>query len=308
MRPRISRRRRGNDFFRNTETVLKTAIEEKCDLIIHGGDLFFRSRIPAPIIDRVYDLLFRYAENGIPIIIVPGNHERSVLPQSVLLGHPNLHIFSEPASFSFFIKGTKITISGFPNIRKGARYGFSKLRNSFTVDDSDLNILLMHQAVDGCRIAGYTFRNDPDTIDINSIPKDFQLVLCGHIHRRQILNHNKQIIIYSGSVERTSFQEKDEPKGYYIISYEKIRNFPEIRFNELPSRPMIDCNVDGIIGESNWEKLMRSKLRSFPDDAIIRLKCKRKLSAQEKQKLSASYLRELLPDTMNYTVSSSIFR
>jgi DNA repair exonuclease SbcCD nuclease subunit len=60
LKPRLNIRRRGDDFFRNTENILKQAVAQKADLIIHGGDLFFRSKIPAPIIDRVYELLFRY--------------------------------------------------------------------------------------------------------------------------------------------------------------------------------------------------------------------------------------------------------
>ena len=54
MRPRVNKRRRGEDFFKNFNTVLSYAKNNKVDLIIHGGDLFFRSKVPDSIIDRVY--------------------------------------------------------------------------------------------------------------------------------------------------------------------------------------------------------------------------------------------------------------
>ena len=310
LRPRLNIRRRGEDFFRNTENILKQAVAENADLIIHGGDLFFRSKIPAPIIDRVYELLFRYAEFGIPIIIVPGNHERSVLPQSILLHHPNLYVFSEPNTFTLQIKGQTVNISGFPNIRHNSRNLFPEVQKQFIPQKDCLNLLLMHQAIDGCRVVGYTFRDKPDVIAAKDIDQDFQLVLSGHIHRRQIIKNGQQIIIYPGSVERTSFQEMLEPKGFYIIEYSERVPFilPKIRFCELPSRPMIDLYIDGWISDVDWEAKLRIILGKLPQDAIVRLKSRIMLSDGLKTRLKAETLRSIFPEEMNYTISRSVYR
>ena len=45
-RPRIKRRRRGHDFFANFERALEPALEGKVDLVVHGGDVLYRSRVP----------------------------------------------------------------------------------------------------------------------------------------------------------------------------------------------------------------------------------------------------------------------
>ena len=93
VKPRIKRRRRGPDFFANFRQVLEYARQTRPDIVLHGGDLFFRSKIPPKIIDLVYGDLFDFAGEGIPLLIVPGNHERSILPASLFLNHPNIHIF-----------------------------------------------------------------------------------------------------------------------------------------------------------------------------------------------------------------------
>ncbi|MEN8098660.1 MAG: metallophosphoesterase, partial [Chloroflexota bacterium] len=46
IKPKIVRRRRGPDFFRNYHRALQAGIEGEVDLVIHGGDMFFRSRVP----------------------------------------------------------------------------------------------------------------------------------------------------------------------------------------------------------------------------------------------------------------------
>ena len=99
IRPRTARERRGFSFFKNYETVLDYAVSEKIDLVIHGGDLFFRSKIPPLIVSKVYSTLLDFAKNNIPILLVPGNHERSAFPESIFLNHPNIHIFDEPKTF-----------------------------------------------------------------------------------------------------------------------------------------------------------------------------------------------------------------
>lgn len=51
----------GFDFFRNFEIVLNYAVSEKIDLVIHGGNLFFRNKIPPLIVSKVYSSLLNFA-------------------------------------------------------------------------------------------------------------------------------------------------------------------------------------------------------------------------------------------------------
>ena len=146
--PKVDRRRRGEDFFDNYKKVLDYAVESDADIVLHGGDFFFRSKVPAPIVDRAYDILYDFAKNGIPFVIVPGNHERSVLPTSILMNHKNIHIFDEPSTFFFEMKNAIIGITGFPNIRNGIKPQFEHIFKKATNGNPevDINLLLMHQA------------------------------------------------------------------------------------------------------------------------------------------------------------------
>ena len=99
IRPRSERIRRGEDLFQNFEYVLHEAKKRSVDFVVHGGDLFFRTKVHPVVVDRVYQILLDFAHSGIPIIIVPGNHESSRLPASLLLQHHNIYIFKKPEVF-----------------------------------------------------------------------------------------------------------------------------------------------------------------------------------------------------------------
>ena len=92
-RPRIQRRRRGPEFFANFERALQPAMNRRVDCVVHGGDLLYRSKVPAKLVAMALEPLKKVADLGIPIYLVPGNHERSVLPHRHLADHPLIHIF-----------------------------------------------------------------------------------------------------------------------------------------------------------------------------------------------------------------------
>jgi exonuclease SbcD len=80
-RPRIERRRRGPDFFRNFKRALEPAHRGEVDAVIHGGDLLYRSKVPDRLVDMALDPLKEVADRGVEVFLVPGNHERARIPR-----------------------------------------------------------------------------------------------------------------------------------------------------------------------------------------------------------------------------------
>ena len=309
IKPRIKRRRRGDDFFNNFKTVLNYAVDNKADLVLHGGDFFFRAKLPSKIVDISYGILTEFAEHKIPFVIVPGNHERSKMPVSIFLENPYLHIFNEPKSFNFEIKGSKLSVSGFPCERKEIRDKFSDLIKSSNPDlTADIKLLLVHQTFEGSQVINYTFRYGKDIIRFDSVPETFDAILSGHIHRSQILVkrfQNKRVpVIYPGSIERTSFQERTEEKGFYEIIYTKRDNgewkMKELNFKILPTRPMIDIELSRQMNEEELTKFLISEIDKIDENSIVRLKVKNENLIPL---LKSEFLREIFPETMNYELS-----
>ena len=312
-RPRVQRRRRGFDFFDNYERALQPALEREVDLVVHGGDVFFRSRVPPALVEMAMAPLIRVAEGGVPIYIVPGNHERSRIPLHLWTTHPNIHIFDRPRTFLCVVGDTSIALSGFPFARR-VRDVFHELveQTGHREIKADLCILCMHQVVEGAQVGtiDYTFRSGPDIIRGKDIQGAFAVILAGHIHRGQILTHDLQKqslaapVVYPGSIDRTSFAERNEEKGYVIVQFEQMGNPYEIKFVSLPTRPMVMIELEDVNRSTgDVEGWLQERLSELDPEAIVQIKPLGSVSDELLQILNASNLRSLAPPSMNISLA-----
>jgi DNA repair exonuclease SbcCD nuclease subunit len=316
-RPRVARRRRGPEFFAGLEQALAPALRCEVDLVVHGGDLFFRSRVSPALVERAFAPLEAVAERGVPVCIVPGNHERSRIPGPPLVHHPGIHVFDRPRTFVFEVRGLRVALSGFPFVRHGLRGGFRALVEGTRGRGApaDVRLLCLHQCVEGATVGpqGYVFRAGDDVIPGPELPGDFVAVLAGHIHRHQVLTRDlrgrelRAPVLYAGSTERTSFAERDETKGYLLVDVEADGSgrglLGAVEFRELPTRPMVqlDLGIDRVDG-SFLARTLPDLLHAQPPDAIVRLKIHGRPRGDGPAGLRAAAVRSVIPPTMNVSV------
>ena len=313
-RPRIERRRRGPEFFANFKRALQTALDRRVDCVVHGGDLLFRSRVPGRLVRMAFEPLKRVADSGTPVYLVPGNHERSAIPHRRFGEHPHIHIFDRPRTFRLHKDNFTLALAGFPFVRRGIRHIFSNLvtQTGYHRPAADIHFLCIHQAVEGARVgpAGYTFRHASDVVDASEIPGDFSAVLAGHIHRFQVLSSDLKAralpvpVFYPGSIDRTSFAERNEKKGYLMIEFELDAStgsrLKQWRFHKLPVRPMIQLNLHASrMKNAELRSWIETRLAVLPEDSIVKLKIHGRVSEEAMEILNAAALRKLALPTMN---------
>ncbi len=296
-RPRVHRRRRGEDFFRCWELALAPALRGEVDAVVHGGDLFYRSRISTGLAEDGYRLLHLVANRGIPVLIVPGNHERSALPFPLLIRHPRIHVFDRPRTFVVHARAMTVAFSGFPCERDDVRRRFPAQveATGWRGALADARLLCIHQAVEGAAVGHpeFVFRDGRDVIRTRDIPDGFAAVLCGHIHRHQVLLVGSAgRVIYPGSIERTSFAERHETKGYVIIDLPADGTGIVQKFVPLPARPMADVTIGA--GCRHPREAIEDELARLPRDAVVRVCC-----AEPDPALTSAWLRSIAPPTMN---------
>jgi DNA repair exonuclease SbcCD nuclease subunit len=314
VKPRINRRRRGSDFFKNYDLALQSAFFRKVDLVIHSGDLFYRSKIPDLLISMAFDPLIKIADSGIPVILVPGNHERSFIKQSMFEIHHNINIFNELKSFIFNINNCDIQISGFPCVRNNIRSEFKEIIGKINLvfnNKPHIHLLCMHQAIEGAQVGNqnYTFRNNHDTIKANEIPYGYAAILSGHIHRRQTLSFGldgrelKSYVYYPGSIERTSFAEMNENKGFLILDCipnvlgGEVINY---EFVELPCRPMEVLNIQAdYLSKTDLINQIVQKSSNLDANCVVRIKIFNTKKNDMVEFPNLEEIRKVLPDTIN---------
>jgi len=251
LRPRVARRRRGQDFWANYTRALEPARRGEVDLVVHGGDLLYRSRVPAGLTARALQPLKDLADSGVPVALVPGNHERSAIPHPLLAMHPGLLVFDRPRTFALELAGARVALAGFPCERR-VREVFPALLAASGWDraPADVRLLCLHQAVEGARVGPqeFTFTTAADVVRAADLPTGLAAVLCGHIHRHQVLVRDlagRRLacpVVYPGAIERTSPAERHETKGYVLLELVPAAGpggrLARHRFEPLPTGPM----------------------------------------------------------------------
>ncbi len=238
-RPRVAGPRRGADFFESFEAALEPARRGEADAVLHGGDLLYRSRVPAWLSDAALAPLRRIADAGVPVLLLPGNHERGGVPHPLLALHPSLHVFHRPRTVLLEAGGVRVAFSGFPYAAGiGERFATLLAEARAGAPAADVRVLCLHHCVEGatCGPGNFTFRNGPDVIPRAELPRDVAVVLCGHIHRHQVLHADGlPPVIYSGSTERTSRAEAGETKGVVLLRFD-TDGLLRHEFRPLPER------------------------------------------------------------------------
>lgn len=310
--PRVQRRRRGHDFQRNYLQALEPAMRGEVDLVVHGGDLFYRARIPPHVIELGLAPLVAVAARGVPVFLVPGNHERGRIPRHLWTAHPNLHIFDSPRTYWITAQGKRIALAGFPFIYSG-RDRFLELvaATGHPDEPADLKLLCAHLAVEGAQVGAhnFTFRSGADVVRGADISSDFAAVLSGHIHRHQVLTQDlagrplAAPVLYPGSVERTSFAEREEEKGYMLLEFEADGVPPgyiaDLCFIPLHARPMVQVEVrvhqrgrGAILAD------LRDQIGELDPQSVVRVR-QADSHGPSPLPLSAADLRALAPPEMN---------
>jgi DNA repair exonuclease SbcCD nuclease subunit len=237
--------RRADDHLAAMRIALRPAFTGEVDLVLHTGDLFDRSRPPARAVAEAAALL---AEVGrcVRVLVMPGNHDRRGLRGHFPDAIPGVTVVDEPTRID--VGDVRVALVPF------FRDAFAWRDAAAALGGADL--LLAHQAFDGARVPGLTFRAGAqnDTIGAAHLPPGIRHVLCGHIHPRQVLRVGGATVVMPGSTERTMFAERGETKGYALWD---LAGAPKWRFVDLPSRPMVFVRSPGDVAEVVPEALVR---------------------------------------------------
>ena len=143
------------------------------------------------------------------------------------------------------------------------KFHFQTLLTLFVSFIFEKIIILCHQLFDGASFGphNYIFANRADTLETRALPENVLLVISGHIHRSQNLQDKR--VYYTGSIERTSFMEIKESKGYLLIDVEEDHH--NVQFCKTESAMMdvieFDINEVSLISSVIDEEKIDSKSR-----------------------------------------------
>ena len=280
------------DFLNTFDELVNYAIEENIDLVIFAGDAY-KDRNPSQTHQKEFaKRLLKLTKANIPVALVVGNHDMpgnkgraTALDIFPTMNVDNITVIDKLQLYELKTKsGIQIQILGMPWIRKGSLISrLSNIKKDITIEDLNKQIIQtldnslekeifkINQSIP-CIFSGHltVMEAKTSTETLMSIGADymfpaqffarpeFEYVALGHVHKDQILVESPPVI-YSGSLERVDFGEKDDVKGFYVIeidpkksqgnrlvNYKKIpvsaRNFREYIIN-IPKETEFPVNI-----------------------------------------------------------------
>ena len=271
----VDKNNRPEDTLAVLRQIMQYAVKNKVDFVYVLGDVYERKR-PYSCEKTIFEKFVKYlSDKDIEVIIIPGNHDaepdgNSAVDEFGILELPSVSLKSNPCI---------VTLGKY-------------------------KVWLGHMLVQGAKLGPIDFQaSSPVSLQSIFNAWDASIYLLGDVHKAQKLNENPPVL-YVGSPERQDFGERDEKKGFTLLTAtdEKL----EYKFIPLDIRPMIQFDLeyakleDWLNDSGDYEKGQSTT------EAIVKVKitCNR----EEYSKINEKAIKEHLKEAKNVTIEYDIIK
>lgn len=256
------------DFSKTFNYIVDEFCSRNVRVAILTGDIFETRHPTSTQLNTFSKCIQRAINKGLEIVMVVGNHDqqRTVSTTTIdifnSLETPGVSVYPDFGIHKIKDKDKVINCVLMPYRDRrmmGAETNDEAVKkianklNELCVNLSGQKIIVGHFMMDKS-VTG----ENPDSFSINelilplSIFKGFDAVIMGHVHKHDVLSRDPPII-YSGSMEKVSFGEKNHKKIAIVLDTDNIKN-PEII--NTPVRNLYEMNFD----YTEVEKLFKNQI------------------------------------------------
>ncbi|WP_122892924.1 metallophosphoesterase family protein [Arcobacter peruensis] len=293
------------DFYDAFTQVVNQIIKIKPDFIIHTGDLFHRSSPSNRAITFALEQ-FKIIDNlDIPFILIAGNHStpRTNLSSPILKIFENFkNVYASYSQEYKKIEFDDVVFHTLPHMNDDSIALDQIEICESSIDTRKKNIMMMH-----CTVGAWYLMNEYGEwvypIDKEYIFEKMNYVALGHWHGFGAVSikgtkEKYENVFYSGSLERTSLNDKRNEKGFVVLDIEDdLLNTLHVEYKQINIRPIrvkeIDC--------SDYEQSIQNIDASDTLNAIVDVKLTN-LSSLQSIDIQNSSIKELFPDAMSVNI------
>lgn len=246
----IRGRSRAQEFEAAIDNVVRIALDEKVDVVLHSGDLYDQRAAPADADRLIFDALLRLHAAGIPVVAIPGNHDSPVRFDAFrdLLAEIGTRLvpkvrrpdagglveigardgtttarvacvpFISERRFADASAAFTDAASPFTNYADGVAGILEGMTGAFS--NTTVNVILAHLFVDGAKPGGgerELTMGGAYTIRPSALPPAASYIALGHVHKPQEVRGARAPTRYAGSLVQLDFGERDQAKSVYIV-------------------------------------------------------------------------------------------
>lgn len=293
------------DFYDAFTQVVNQIIKIKPDFIIHTGDLFHRSSPSNRAITFALEQFKIIDDLDIPFILIAGNHStpRTNLSSPILKIFENFkNVYASYSQEYKKIEFDDVVFHTLPHMNDDSIALDQIELCESSIDTRKKNIMMMH-----CTVGAWYLMNEYGEwvypSDKEYIFEKMNYVALGHWHGFGAVSikgtkEKYENVFYSGSLERTSLNDKRNEKGFVVLDIEDdLLNTLHVEYKQINIRPIrvkeIDC--------SDYEQSIQNIDASDTLNAIVDVKLTN-LSSLQSIDIQNSSIKELFPDAMSVNI------
>ena len=285
------------DYLESMDIMIDAIIEDDVDLVVFAGDAF-HSHNPNQNILYLFAEKISKITKHCPVVMIPGNHDmpgpayKASSIDVLGLEIPGLTIANEYKNYTIKTKSGDIQISAFPfpmrqhilsegDLRRSKADTWANYKEkvsqllqelSGSLDPLFPSILVGHFIVSG---ASFTARpgmllDDEVEVNLTELAEGgWDYIALGHLHNHQEVFDDPPIV-YSGSLDRVSFLDEHQDKGFVLID---ILEDGKVlwEFISVDARTMVTIKIDATGTKTPMESII-SKIEEYDvDGAIVRV-------------------------------------
>ena len=266
---------RKKDINKNFSSIVDYAIDRKADLFLISGDIYDKIT-PNNFISVFFtEKIRKLHEAEIPVYMIGGNHEVPKIGKYTNLAIESLEsaglarVFARSDTIQkeiLEIKRKKICISG--KSYNAINEFENPLKNEKIPLEGDYNILLLHAAFRGLGVVS----SIPEYINqspvyADDVVKGLNYLALGHLHNPFTREHKGCLIGNPGSIERLTWNELNDEKGFLWIELEDHKARWE--HIPLPLRKMQSLDMMVTKETGNLNEHIPNFLLPYKDTAAI---------------------------------------
>ena len=264
------------DVYAAFERFVDEVLEIGPDVVLHSGDLFDSVRPANRALSFALDQLIRITDEGIPVVVIAGNHSTPRLRETGSVMKLFNHIPGIHPVYGGVLERIRIgdlTVHALPHTEGENLH--EQLEALKPGEEGSYHVAMLHGGVVGLGVFKMDEFNEA-LVNSSYLREDFDYIALGHYHEFSEVTGNA---CYSGSTERFSFSEAGQRKGFLEVDIESGKRI----FHDLPARPMLDIGpidagqmdhvelqtmmVDLLEKEDLEDKIVRLIVRNIPSSA-----------------------------------------
>ena len=283
------------DFYDAFSQVVEQIKIIKPDYIIHTGDLFHRSSPSNRAITYALEKFLEIDLLDIPFILIAGNHStpRTNLSSPILRifqNFKNVHISYKQEYKK--IEFDDVVFHTLPHMNDESTAESQIELCEDNINATKKNIMMMHCSV-GAWYLMQEFGEWVYPTNKEYIFEKMDYVALGHWHGFGAVGKHKNVY-YSGSLERTSLNDKRNSKGFIVATFDDGLN---IEYKSIDIRPIrikeLDCD--------DLENSIANLDTSDTKEAIVEVKLTN-LTPLSSIDIQNKQIKDLFPDAMSVSI------